>query len=216
MVEKLSPAHQTKTSTLLLELSNSFSGDEPIRIKDILHKLDGRAFGLLLLALAAPNCIPNIPGISTIFGVLLIAPALQMIFGAGQVWLPKRISDVKVAPSTLKSGIEKFVPSIEKVEKWVSPRLEFLTEKPFTILLGIQVLILAGILLLPIPFANMIPGFSVAFLAIGLIQRDGVMVILSTIFFGISLLLAPLGIGAGLAAIHWTVTTIGNFFANII
>lgn len=212
----MAPLHRPKTSSLLLELSDAFPGDEPIRIRDILQKLEGRAFGLLLLALAIPNAIPNIPGITTVFGSLLLAPALQMIFGAGQVWLPKQICEISIAPSTLRFAIGKFVPILEKMEKWVLPRAEFLTEKPVTILLGLQVLVLAGILILPIPFANMIPGISIVLLAIGLIQRDGFMIILSAIFFAISLILAPLGIGAGLAALKWTISSIVGFVQNLI
>lgn len=209
------PPHLPKTSQTLQELHDSFADDEPILLKEVLKRLDGRAFGILLFALAVPNCIPNIPGISTIFGALLIAPALQMIFGAGQVWLPRQVREMQIQPISLRTGIEKSIPILQKMEKLFQPRLEFLTTKPFTIILGIEVFILSLILLLPIPFANMLPGFAIAFMALGLLQKDGLLIILSNLLFLISLIIAPIGIGAGLAALHFIVTTIRDFALHL-
>lgn len=204
--------HQSKTSIILSELRDDLHGDEEICVREILKKLDKRAFGILMFILAAPNCIPNIPGISTIFGLLLIAPALQMIFGAKQVWLPKQINDIKLNPASLRMGIDKAIPLLEKIERFVKPRLEFLSEKPFTIIMGIQVLILSGILILPIPFANFVPGLCVATMALGIIQRDGLLIILSNFLFFLSLILAPMGIGAGIAALKWAFEYILGLF----
>ena len=207
--------HDIKTSIALAGLLNDLPDDEPMSIKSVLDKLDGRAFGLLLFAIAVPNCIPNIPGISTIFGLLLIAPGMQMIFGSGKVWLPKQISERKFDPRSIKTGIEKAIPILQKLEKFIRPRLEFLTVKPFTILLGIEVLILAGILILPIPFANMVPGLAVAMIALGLLQKDGLLVLIANIIFVLSIGLANLGVGAGFAAINWTINAIVEFFSHL-
>jgi hypothetical protein len=203
-----------KTSALLLELRQAFADDHPIFLAEVVKKLENRAFGLLLFALAAPNCVPNIPGISTVFGVLLLAPALQLIFGAKQVWLPKQIFNIEIQPSTLRAGIDKFVPLLVKMEKMFKPRLEFLTTRPFTIVLGIQVLILALILILPLPLANMVPGMSVAILAVGIMQRDGFLVLLSMLFFWFSLLLAPMGFGMMYAAGYWLWQYLLGIFAH--
>ena len=207
--------HNQKTSIALLSLLDDLPNDEPISLKSVLDKLDGRAFGLLLFAIAVPNCIPNIPGISTIFGLLLIAPGMQMIFGSGKLWLPKQISEKKLDPRTIRTGIEKAVPILQKLERFIRPRLEILTVKPFTIILGIEVLILGGILILPIPFANMVPGLAVAMIALGLLQKDGLLILIANIIFILSIGLANLGVGAGVAAINWTIGAIADFFAHL-
>ena len=199
-----------KTSALLLELRDAFPGDDPISVRDVLKRLDGRAFGLLLLIMALPNCIPNVPGISTVFGILMVAPAIQMIFGAGSPWVPRKIADMKIEPVTFRKGIDFALPALIKIEKLVQPRLQFLTQKPATIWFGVQTIILAGVLILPIPLGNWPPGMSVAALAIGLLQRDGLMAIISFLFFLVSLVIAPLGIGMAIAAINWFVTTVSG------
>lgn len=199
-----------KTSDLLKELHDAFPGEEQIAVRDVLTRLDGRAFGLLLLILALPNCIPNVPGISTVFGVLLVAPALQMIFGAGTPWIPKKIGDLKIEPATFRKCIDISMPTLLRIEKLVQPRFQFLTQKPVTIWFGIQTLILAGILMLPIPLGNWPPGMSVAALAIALLQRDGLMALISFGFFLLSLAVAPLGIGMAIAGLDWLVGVVSN------
>lgn len=212
----MAPHLPPKTSDLLNELRDAFPGDETISVNDVLKRLDGRAFGLLLLILALPNCIPNVPGISTIFGILLVAPALQMIFGAGSPWIPKRVGNMHIDPGTFRKVIDWAMPSLVRVEKFVQPRLQFLTEKPATIWFGIQTLILAGILMLPIPFANWPPGMGVATLAIALLQRDGLFAIISFCFFVASCIIAPLGIGMALAAMDWVIGTVSSWIFLLI
>jgi hypothetical protein len=207
----VAPPLPPKTSQLLADLRDAFPGDEPISVRDVLKRLEGRGFGLLLLLLALPNCIPNLPGVSTVFGVLLVAPAIQMIFGAGSPWIPKQIADMKAAPETFRKAIDWAMPMLVQVEKLVQPRLQFLTEKPATIWFGIQILILAGLLSLPIPGVNMIPSFGVAFYAIALLQRDGLFAIVSFGLFVISCLLGPVMIGAGLAGLDYIVQTVSGW-----
>jgi hypothetical protein len=207
--------HPPKASVLLSELRDAFPGEDKIPVSTVIDRLDGRAFGLLLLVLALPNCIPNIPGISTIFGALLFAPALQMIFGAGRPWLPRRLAEFEIEPRHLRMGIDGALPVLKRVERLVQPRLEFLTQKPATIWFGIQTLILAGILFLPIPFSNWPPGMSVAALAIALLQRDGVMALVSVGFFLASIVIAPLGIGMGIAALDYLVGTLAGWVASL-
>lgn len=205
------PPHlHPKTSELLSELRDAFPGEEPISVQDLLKRLEGRAFGLLLLILALPNCIPNVPGISTIFGILLVAPALQMIFGAGTPWIPKRIANMSIEPRILRKVIDWSMPSLLRVEKFIQPRLEFLTQQPATIWFGIQTLILALILVLPIPFGNWPPGMAIATLAISLLQRDGLFALISFGFFLASCIIAPLGVGMALAALDWVIGTVSS------
>ena len=59
---------------------------ESVSVRWLLEALRKRAFGFLLLFLAIPNIIPMPPGLSTIFGILLLFPAVQMIIGNVQPW----------------------------------------------------------------------------------------------------------------------------------
>lgn len=190
-----------RASDLLGELADAFP-DERVTVGEVLDRLDGRAYGLLLLLLAAPNCIPNIPGISTIFGVMLIAPAIQMILGRGTLWLPARMRAWAFQRSHLRMAIHGAVPILKRIERFVQPRWSWAVRPPFTAYLGLQTLYLAGVLILPIPFGNFGPGLVVAATALALLQEDGRLAIMTPIMTVIASAVAWVGIQIGLAAVQ--------------
>lgn len=190
-----------RASDLLGELADAFP-DERVTVGEVLDRLDGRAYGLLLLLLAAPNCIPNIPGISTIFGVMLIAPSIQMILGRGKLWLPSRMRAWAFQRSHLRAAIHGAVPILKRIERFVQPRWSWALRPPFTAYLGLQTLYLAGVLILPIPFGNFGPGLVVAATALAMLQEDGRLAILTPIMTVIASAVAWVGIQIGLAAVE--------------
>jgi hypothetical protein len=171
-------AGKQSVSSLLEDLQGAFP-EETVTVRELLDRLEGRSFGLLLLLLALPMCIPNIPGISTIFGVLMVAPALQMIFGNKTVWLPRRICAWQFKREHLQAAIRGALPIVRRIERLVRPRWSFLVRPPVTVLLGVQTLLMAFVLVLPIPLGNWPPGITVAMTALALLQRDGILALLS-------------------------------------
>ncbi len=198
-----------KTSDLLLEIKQNLEGNEPISIKEFLRLLNRRAFGILLFALAAPNLIP---GLSFVFGILLFLPAIQLVFATKQVWLPKAISSRLVSRELLRNGIDKFVPYLVKIEKLFKPRLTFLCEGIYLVIWGIQIALMAFILIFPIPLGNIAPALAIVVFAVGLLQKDGLLIILANLIFIISLMFTYLGLGAALAAIKWIFASVLAFF----
>lgn len=191
----------TTASALLSDLMEAFP-DERVTVGDILDRLEGQAFGLLLLLLALPNCIPNIPGLSTIFGVLMIAPAVQLIFGQKDLWLPRRVRRWSISRDALRMAIKGSLPILKRIERYVGPRWTFLTRPPFTQLLGLQTLMLAFVLILPIPLGNWPPGITVAATALALLQRDGRLALLSVPLAILSVGIAWAGVRIGIAALR--------------
>ncbi|MFN3466000.1 MAG: exopolysaccharide biosynthesis protein [Terricaulis sp.] len=165
-------------SELLEDLVDTFPG-ETVSVGELIDRLDSRAHGMLLLVLALPMCVPNVPGISTIFGVLMLAPALQMVFGSRRLMVPKRVREWRVSGDALRRTFNVAIPSLKRVEYLIKPRWSRLTRFPATILVGLQTLLMALVLILPIPFANWPPGMTVAMTALALLQRDGILMLLT-------------------------------------
>ena len=190
-----------RASDLLEDLLETFP-NETISVGEVLARLEGRAFGLLLLLLALPNCVPNIPGLSTIFGVMMIAPAIQLILGRGALWLPRRVRSWTFSRDVFRSTIKASVPVLRRVERYIQPRWMWLVRAPMTQLLGLQTLVMALVLMLPIPAGNWPPGMTVATTALALIQRDGRLALLSVPMSAISLAIAWVGFRIGWAALR--------------
>lgn len=199
-------AHARPASAVLEELALAFPG-ERVTVGELVDRLDSRAHGVLLLVLALPMCVPNIPGISTIFGFLMLAPAVQLLFGSRHLWLPNRVRAWGVDCGALRRTFNLAIPQLRRIEHLFKPRWSPLTRFPATIFVGLQTLIMAVILILPIPFANWPPGMTVAMTAIALLQRDGVLMLLTipaaiasgaSVYFG-----TKVGIAVINGAVHW-------------
>jgi len=170
--------HPIATSALLEELVDAFP-DERVSVGELVDRLHRRAHGALLLILALPMCIPNVPGISTIFGFLMLAPAVQLMLGQSTLWLPKRVRAWTFPGEGLRRALRAAIPTLKRLEYLIKPRLDFLTAWPATAYIGLQTLLMALILILPVWGANWPPGMAVALTALALLQRDGVLMLLT-------------------------------------
>ncbi len=199
-------------SALLDDLIEAFPG-EKTSVGALVDQLDSRAHGVLLLVLALPMCIPNVPGISTIFGILMLAPAMQLVLGSRRLWLPQRVRAWEVDCNALRRTLRATIPTLKRVEYLIKPRWSRLTRFPVTILVGLQTLLMALILILPIPVANWPPGMTVAITSLALLQRDGVLMLLTIPAAIASVASVYLGTRVGLAvinnAIEWMQGLIG-------
>lgn len=167
------------SSAFFLDLAAELTGDR-VSVGDLIDRLAGRGVGILLLIFSLPLCIPNVPGISTLFGLLLLPPSLQMITGQRAVWFPQFVRRWSLQGDGLRAALRACGRVLRHFEFLAKPRLVFLTDGKATIAAGIQTFILALILLLPMPGANVIPGASVALTGLAILQKDGLFMLLST------------------------------------
>jgi hypothetical protein len=200
-------------SELLDDLVDAFPG-EKTSVGALIDQLDSRAHGMLLLVLALPMCIPNVPGISTIFGMLMMLPALQLVLGSRRLWVPQRVRRWEIECAPLRRTLRAAIPPLTRVEYLIKPRWSRLTRFPVTILIGLQTLLMAIILILPIPFANWPPGMTVAITSLALLQRDGVLMLLTIPAAIASVASVYLGTRFGLAVINNAVEWIQNLIAG--
>ena len=185
-------------SAILKELAHR--KDEKITLGDVMRQGGSRAHELGLLLFALPETLPiPLPSLSAVLAIPLIVISGHLIlFGEGQ-GIPRKIRDRSVSTSLVQK-LEKYVaPVFSKLERVSHPRWEVLAKRER--LLGVACLILAVILLLPIPFGNLLPALCLAALAFGMIQRDGVVVALGL-----------LGALACLVATVYAVSMMGGIF----
>lgn len=160
-------------SQLVDDLVTQLDGDK-VTVGTLLKHLEGRGLGLILLILSLPMCVPNIPGISTLFGLLLLGPSFQMIFGNKTLWMPGFVKRWSFKGDDLRKALRACGKLLHKLEYLAKPRLTALTSRPGMFYAGLQTLVMALVLLLPMPGANILPGIAVALTGLGVLQRDGI------------------------------------------
>lgn len=151
-------------------------------IAQILDALDNRAFGLATLLFAIPSVIPMPPGVPTVVGIALLIVSIQMVIGREELWLPRFLSKRSFSRQALVGGFEKVKPQIAFLEQFARPRLLFLTGPVATIIIGVVILVMAVVLILPLPpGGNFPPALACAILGMGLVERDGLIVLLGAL-----------------------------------
>lgn len=148
------------------------TGPDRITVADLLTAMEGRAFGALLLLFAFPNILPSPPGLAAILGLPLIYLASQLMLGRSP-WLPNFIANRSISRVSFASVIVRATPWIARAERMLATRLHILAGPVAQRLLGAVCLLLSLILVLPIPFGNMLPSLAICIIALGMLERDG-------------------------------------------
>lgn len=176
--------HFDDTTTSLSETLNrtidAIQG-ETVTLRELMLTIGEQGLLLLCAIAALPFLIPvSIPGVSTVFGgaIILLAIAITM---NRLPWLPNRLLDRQLSTAKLIPALRKGANFVARTDRWVRPRALTLTAGPFMRINGL-VLTFAGLLLMApfgfVPFSNTAPAIGILLLTIGMLQRDGLFVLL--------------------------------------
>lgn len=173
--EALPPPLSSDLAVLILQ-----SAGHSMTVDELQKALKGRGVAMLLLLLSLPFCVVPVPGLSTPFGIAVLLMGIRIAFGQ-KPWLPILIRQRSISPSRLEKVLAGGIRFARTMEKVVKPRMQFFHRWPGAMnLIGVGIAS-GGLLLLlplPIPFSNMMPAWAVVFLSAGMMERDGVLVLL--------------------------------------
>lgn len=172
-------ARRKTLSQILAEIGSDSSRDA-VAINDLIAQLGGRGRAALILLFAFPNVLPAPPGMSGVLGLPLLYLSFQMMLGRVP-WLPRFIGERAVSRERFAQMIERLAPWLERAERLLRPRWSVLVGHRAELVLGALCLILAAVLALPIPFGNMLPALAICLIALGILERDGVWVVVGTL-----------------------------------
>ena len=150
----------------------------PLMIREMVEILHGRGLQFVVILLCLPFLTPvTLPGISMPFGLAIALCGLRIAFGH-KPWLPAFILNRRISYSVLKRMVLIGCKIYERVEKVIRPRLGFFLSGPgMGMVIGLAIALSGIFLSLPIPppfpLTNTIPGFAIIFLSLGLMERDG-------------------------------------------
>ena len=205
-----SPDEEHKSiSDLLGELMSD--GHVDVTIDQVVDYFGHRAFGALLFIFAVPNLLPLPPGSTTILGLPLVLIAPQLMIGIPNLWLPKVVGQRKMKRSDLKRLFGRILPRLERAERLLAPRHDWVFGPAGDRVIGLVCTVLALVLILPIPLGNILPSLTIATLALGLTQRDGLVALIGYGFAAASVAVLALSAGAVIAGVHKLAEMAGAF-----
>jgi hypothetical protein len=161
------------TSSIIRSLAGR---NEAIAVRDLLSMMGLRAHGFLILILALPDAVPlPVPSVSAIVGLPLVLVASHLVVFGENGGVPHRVSTAKIPKQLMQFLARYAAPVLQVLESLSRPRLHFMLKSDRAI--GVVCLLLALMLLMPIPFLNFPPALCLAVIALGMVQRDGLLVL---------------------------------------
>lgn len=187
-LDLLSTGRARLLSEQLEELRLTFS-HRPATLREVVVSLEGRAYTLLMIVFALPFVAPvSVPGSSTPLGLIIASIAVQMAFGR-LPWLPRQLLDWRLPPGFFARVIPVTAKIVRAIERVLHPRWPWWTASPVVKGIHLLAIVVAALLLaLPIlvPLTNMFPGWAILLLACGLLERDGVFILIGYAVFMIT------------------------------
>lgn len=159
-------------SALMLELARAWPKPR-ISLGEMIHAFGSRGYGVLIILFALPNLLPvYIPGWSPIFGIPLAIVCLQLALGFREPRLPRVLTERSMRRQDLHLIVEKAIPWVQRIERYVRPRPSWLTGWKADRLVGAYGVFLALLVIVPLPFTNGPPSLACAIMAMGLLEED--------------------------------------------
>jgi hypothetical protein len=175
-----------------------------VEIRDLI----GREGMMLLTAfLTIIFLVPvSIPGVSTVFGGAILLLSISRLVNR-PLWLPEKLKRRPVSSEKLRAGMQKGMKWFHRLERISRPRrMRGLTGGKFMGAINNLALILGAVLLMMpfglIPFSNTLPAIALLFFAIGILQRDGVCILLGHLMNIATIAYFAILIGGGAVAIQ--------------
>jgi hypothetical protein len=165
--------------------------NERLTVGEIVGVLRDRAFALLVVLLGLPNCLPMPPPIPFVCGLLLALVAAQIVAGRPAPWLPRSLLRRSIAKGDVRRAVDRALPVFRRLERWSRPRMAVFESALAMRFVGLALLALALGLLFAAPVVGQIPlGVAVCLVGLGLVERDGVVVIAGLAIGAIGVLLS--------------------------
>lgn len=168
--------------TLLQSLCSETEGDS-VSVADLLNAVGRRSYGpvILLLGFIAISPLTIIPGTSVLVALVTLIFTLQMVFGRPYPWIPKKALEFSFPRKHMVAGVAMADKYVVQVDRFLKPRLGFLTRPPFVNLVALAC-VGAALVTLPlsfIPFGPVIPSLAILLFGLAITARDGFIIILA-------------------------------------
>ena len=193
--ERSAQSNQNLHISELLQQFLEHQQQDRICLRGLLNELGDRAFGPTLLLCALPEALPlPIAGTSAFVAIPLLLVSTQLMLGFRHPWLPHQVLDRPLKRQHFEKLTYRAIRYLRKIERVLKPRWQFFTHPAFERCIGLLLMILAVVVALPIPFGNMLPAMVIVFICLGMVEKDGLVLAISSLVACVILALAIVAI----------------------
>lgn len=158
---------------------------ETVSVADIKHEIGERSFGpaLAVPAIVEISPIGGIPGVPTVIALVLALIAVQMLLARDHLWLPQFLERRQIKGNRMAQAMRKVRRPMDWIDNLLRPRMTWMTETPaIRVIAAICLLLCCTVPPLElIPFASTVPMAAIAFMGLGLMARDGLVMMVAAL-----------------------------------
>jgi len=154
--------------------------NEPVSMHTFLNTLSGK--GKILLLMFISLGFLQIPGIGIPLGLFIAYLGARIAMGRRFIWCPKFLLHKKIPSSPLVKVLKRTLSTLNFIKRWSKPRYEWAANMS-PLITGI-VIAVVGICIAsspPIPLTGLLASLAIFLLAIGLLNLDGIYLLLGYI-----------------------------------
>ncbi len=179
----------------------------PLTLGQLEAALHGRGFLVMILLCSLPFVLPiPIPGLSIPFGLVICVLGFRLMLGQ-RPWLPQRMLSRELSPAVMARMLNGGLRLARVLERFARVRLTQISRWAFMRNLTGAAIFIEGIVLsMPPPMINAIPAISLVALTAGVLEEDGVLILLGYIATFLSLIYLALLVALGRAGIEKVLT----------
>ena len=167
-------------SDVLMDIAATHEGPR-MSVGALIDGLRDRAFGMVLLILALPCAVPFLYGIPQAVSLPLLFVAVQIVIGRHRLWLPQRLRARGFSSAAFRDMVTRAAPYIRWIEVLSRPRLSGLSHGTSERIFGVFIAVFSLSIALPLPLTNTVPGIAIGIMALGFMERDGLMILAGTV-----------------------------------
>lgn len=173
--------------------------EQGLSLRELAELHGPAAPGSLLILLAAP-CLLPIPGVGTVLGLSLLTLAAGLWRGASEHGLPERVAHLTLSAEWARRVLRILAQCHGATEGWVKARMGPGAASPGRRWLAAVVALMALLIVLPIPFGNVLPALSLVLAGLAVTARDGLALMAAYVLAGLS---TAFGVGVSVLGLFW-------------
>jgi hypothetical protein len=172
-----------KLSQILSELLVEYT-DRPLPLSVLIDRAGSSGFGSIVGILVVPMLVPlpiPVAGFSALIGSGIILVGAQLALGYDRPYLPRWMARRRLSPAVSRALLKNINRLLYPLERTSRHRLSVFcrswwNRRTIGICLTWNALLMS--LPLPIPLTNLLPAYTILFLAIGLLELDGLLILI--------------------------------------
>ncbi len=166
---------------------------DTLSVGDLLDAFGTRSFGPVIAMLALIDITPigAVPFLPMLLAALILLISVQLLFGKTHPWIPAAIRERTVETDRVEQARRKSSKWLRRIDRVVTPRLQWATGGTAQWLAAVCVCLLALVMGAPplelIPYATAVPAAVILLFGLGLMARDGLLMLMGFAGTGIAL-----------------------------